>query len=91
MQSYAVYDCKYTWADMLPSGEDLVDALDEEVTSGDAALTLVEPHIAAAALEQWLEDAALDLDEDELAEARSRANETLEILRGMGEGTYVAL
>jgi len=88
---YAVYDCKYTWADQLPSGEDLVEALDNEVTSGDAAMSLVEPHIAAAALELWLEDAALDLTEDDLVSARSRAKETLEILRGMGEDTYVAL
>ena len=40
-------------------------------------MTLVEPAVAISALEQWLEDAALDYDPEELPGVRAKVAETV--------------
>lgn len=87
----AVYDCKYAWADGFTAGVELTEALDEAVSWGDAAMTLVEPVNAIAALEKWLEDASKDLDEDEYPVYEARVRETISELKSLGEDVYVAL
>lgn len=84
----AVYDCKYSWADGFTAGWELVQALEDDISSGDAAMTLVEPSIAVASLEQWLED--FD-DEEEFPDTRARVATTIGELKALGEDTYVAL
>ena len=87
----AVYDCKYAWADSFSAGVELTDALDDETTWGDAAMTLVETSTCVAALEQWLEDAHEDLDAAECPECEARVRETISELKSLGDDVYVAL
>ena len=86
-----VRDCKYVWVYDFRAGLELTEALDEEVAWGDAAMTLVEPVNAIAALEKWLEDASQDLDEAEYPEYEVRVRETISQLKSLGEDVYVAL
>lgn len=87
----AIYDCKYAWADGFTAGVELTEALEDDVSYGDAAITLVEPAIAIAALEQWLEDASQDLDAAEYPEYEARVRETISELKSLGDDVYVAL
>lgn len=87
----ALYDCKFAWAESFSAGPELEQALEDDVSYGDAAMTLVEPAVAISALEQWLEDAALDYDPEELPGVRAKVAETIGELKNLGEGNYVAL
>lgn len=87
----AVYDCKYALADEFSAGVELTDALEDDASYGDAAMTLVEPWVCVAALEQWLEDAREDLDAAEYPEYEARVLETIGELKRLGDDAYVAL
>lgn len=86
-----IHNCKYAWSSQFRAGLELEEALDDPAIFGDAALTLVEPVDAVAALEQWLEDARKDLDEAEYPEYEARVRQTISDLKSLGDDVYVAL
>lgn len=86
-----LHACKYAWSHQFRAGLELEEALDGEVAWGDAAMTLVEPVDAIAALEKWLEDALKDLDAAEYPEYEARVRQTISDLKSLGEDVYVAL
>lgn len=90
-QELTIRSAQYVWADCFPAGDELYDALNEEVTWGDTAMVLIEPAIAISALDQWLDDARLDLDPEEFTQASERVLQTISLLKGLGEDVYLAI